>query len=174
MQGGFEAGKLLCHSRGQERQRRDHRRAGGHERAGSRERLQSGNRTVAVPACRSLPTWIRAERGTRLAAIRRHLTSASRSARYIWHQRRLCTRCVGGRTRGRTNQKVAIVGYDATPEARTAIAQGDMYGDAIQYPAKIGSTTIDVIRDYFAGTTPAAIVKIPVGAYTRANAQASP
>ncbi len=71
-------------------------------------------------------------------------------------------------------KKVAIVGYDATPEARTAIAQGDMYGDAIQYPAKIGSTTIDVIRDYFAGTTPAAIVKIPVGAYTRANAQASP
>ena len=37
--------------------------------------------------------------------------------------------------------KIAIVGYDATPEARAAIANGDMYGDAIQYPAKIGSTT---------------------------------
>jgi ribose transport system substrate-binding protein len=72
------------------------------------------------------------------------------------------------------NGKIAIVGYDATPEARTAIAQGNMYGDAIQYPAKIGSTTIDVIRDYFAGKKPPAIVKIPVGAYTRTNAQASP
>ena len=72
------------------------------------------------------------------------------------------------------NGKIFIVGYDATPEARTAIGQGDMYGDAIQYPAKIGSTTVDVIRDYFAGKKPPAIVKIPVGTFTRANAQASP
>lgn len=70
--------------------------------------------------------------------------------------------------------KIAIVGYDATPEARTAIAGGEMYGDAIQYPAKIGSTTIDVIHGYFAGKTPPPVVKIAVGAYTRANAQASP
>jgi ribose transport system substrate-binding protein len=72
------------------------------------------------------------------------------------------------------NGKIAIVGYDATPEARTAIASGDMYGDAIQYPVKIGATTIDVIHDYFEGKKPPAIVKIAVGAYTRANAQASP
>jgi ribose transport system substrate-binding protein len=70
--------------------------------------------------------------------------------------------------------KIAIVGYDATPEARAAIAQGDMYGDAIQYPMKIGATTIAVIHDYFSGKTPPPVVKIPVGAFTRANAQASP
>jgi ribose transport system substrate-binding protein len=70
--------------------------------------------------------------------------------------------------------KVAIVGYDATPEARTAIARGDMYGDAIQYPAKIGSTTIDIIKEYFSGKKPSPLVKIGVGTYTRANAQASP
>jgi ribose transport system substrate-binding protein len=63
--------------------------------------------------------------------------------------------------------KVAIVGYDATPEARRAIAAGEMYGDAIQYPARIGSTTIDVIHDYFAGKKPPATMKIPVGAYTK-------
>src|SRR5579862_671939 len=68
--------------------------------------------------------------------------------------------------------KVAIVGYDATPEARTAIGKGDMYGDAIQYPAKIGSTTIDIIHAYFGGKTPQPVVKIPVGTYTRANASA--
>jgi ribose transport system substrate-binding protein len=67
--------------------------------------------------------------------------------------------------------KIAIVGYDAEPEARAAIAAGDMYGDAIQFPEKIGSTTIDVIHDYFNGTTPSAFVKIGVGTYTRADAK---
>jgi ribose transport system substrate-binding protein len=66
--------------------------------------------------------------------------------------------------------KVAIVGYDATPEARDAIARGDMYGDAIQYPKQIGATTVDVIHDYFGGTKPPAIVKIDVGAFTKADA----
>ncbi|MBV8530460.1 MAG: substrate-binding domain-containing protein [Candidatus Eremiobacteraeota bacterium] len=70
--------------------------------------------------------------------------------------------------------KVSIVGYDATPEARLAIAAGEMYGDAIQYPAKIGSTTVDVIHDYFAGKTPPPIVKIGVGTFTRANTPPSP
>jgi ribose transport system substrate-binding protein len=69
--------------------------------------------------------------------------------------------------------KVAIVGYDATPEARAAIADGAMYGDAIQFPRKIGATTIDVIHDYFAGKSPAAVVKIAVGAYTQADAKKS-
>ncbi|HET6274351.1 MAG TPA: substrate-binding domain-containing protein [Candidatus Cybelea sp.] len=72
------------------------------------------------------------------------------------------------------NGKIAIVGYDATSEARAAIARGDMYGDAIQYPAKIGATTIDVIDGYFGGKTPPPIVKINVGTFTRANAQSSP
>ncbi len=65
--------------------------------------------------------------------------------------------------------KIAIVGYDATPEARTAIGNGEMYGDAIQYPAKIGSTTIDVIANYFAGKKPAPAVKIGVGSFTKAS-----
>jgi ribose transport system substrate-binding protein len=65
--------------------------------------------------------------------------------------------------------KIAIVGYDATPEARQAIAAGQMYGDAIQSPAKIGSTTIDVIHGYFAGKQPPAVVKIPVGAFTKSS-----
>jgi ribose transport system substrate-binding protein len=71
------------------------------------------------------------------------------------------------------NGKIAIVGYDAAPEARTAIASGDMYGDAIQDPAKIGSTTIDVIHGYFTGKTPPAMVKIAVGAFTRGSSQAA-
>lgn len=66
--------------------------------------------------------------------------------------------------------KVAIVGYDATPEARTAIAAGQMYGDAVQYPETIGKDTIDVIHEYFAGKTPPKLVHVNVGTYTRAGA----
>jgi ribose transport system substrate-binding protein len=69
--------------------------------------------------------------------------------------------------------KIAVVGYDAEPEARTAIANGDMYGDAIQYPDQIGSTTIDVIHEYFSGKKPPAVVHIKVGSYTKANAAAT-
>jgi ribose transport system substrate-binding protein len=63
--------------------------------------------------------------------------------------------------------KIAIVGYDATPEARAAIKAGAMYGDAIQHPAQIGALTIDTIHDYFAGKTPPKVVHVQVGAYTR-------
>jgi ribose transport system substrate-binding protein len=66
--------------------------------------------------------------------------------------------------------KIAVVGYDATPEARAAIAAGQMYGDAIQHPDRIGALTIDAIHDYFAGKTPPKVVHVPVGTYTKADA----
>jgi ribose transport system substrate-binding protein len=66
--------------------------------------------------------------------------------------------------------KIAVIGYDAAPEARTAIANGSMYGDAIQHPDQIGAKTIDAIHDYFAGKTPPPIISVPVGTYTKANA----
>jgi ribose transport system substrate-binding protein len=66
--------------------------------------------------------------------------------------------------------KVVVIGYDAQPEARTAIAKGQMYGDAIQHPDQIGAKTIDAIHDYFSGKTPPAKVAVPVGTYTKADA----
>jgi len=66
---------------------------------------------------------------------------------------------------------IAVVGYDASPEARTAIKKGDMYGDAIQHPAQIGAKTIDAIHNYFMGKKVPARVDIPVGTYTAANAK---
>jgi ribose transport system substrate-binding protein len=65
---------------------------------------------------------------------------------------------------------VAVVGYDATPEARTAIKNGQMYGDAIQYPDKIGALTIDAIHNYFAGKNVPPRIAVPVGTFTKANA----
>jgi ribose transport system substrate-binding protein len=67
--------------------------------------------------------------------------------------------------------KVAVVGYDATPEARTAIAGGSMYGDAIQHPDQIGSETIDAIHDSFSGKVPPAKIAVPVGQFTKADAK---
>jgi ribose transport system substrate-binding protein len=66
--------------------------------------------------------------------------------------------------------KIAIVGYDASPEARTAIAAGQMYGDAIQYPQQIGAKTIDAIQDYFNHQKPPVIVHVAVGSFTKADA----
>jgi ribose transport system substrate-binding protein len=66
--------------------------------------------------------------------------------------------------------KIAVVGYDAAPEARTAIAQGVMYGDAIQHPDQIGAKTIDAIHEYFSGKKPPARIAVAVGTYTKADA----
>jgi ribose transport system substrate-binding protein len=68
--------------------------------------------------------------------------------------------------------KIAVVGYDATPEARAAIKSGAMYGDALQYPDRIGALTIDTIHDYFAGKKTPKVVHVPVGTYTQADAKA--
>ncbi|HTJ25874.1 MAG TPA: substrate-binding domain-containing protein [Candidatus Limnocylindria bacterium] len=66
--------------------------------------------------------------------------------------------------------KIAVIGYDATPEARTAIANGSMYGDAIQHPDQIGAKTVAAIHDYFDGKTPPAKIAVAVGAYTKGDA----
>jgi ribose transport system substrate-binding protein len=69
------------------------------------------------------------------------------------------------------NGKVIVIGYDATPEARTAIKNGSMYGDAIQHPDQIGAQTIGAITAYFAGKTPPARISVPVGTFTSADAK---
>jgi ribose transport system substrate-binding protein len=69
--------------------------------------------------------------------------------------------------------KIAIVGYDATPEARTAIAAGQMFGDAIQFPQQIGQKTIDAIHSYFSGQKPPPVIHVTVGSFTKADAAKS-
>lgn len=66
---------------------------------------------------------------------------------------------------------IAVIGYDATSEARAAIKTGTMYGDAIQHPDQIGAKTIDAIHGYFTGKTPPAKIAVVVGTYTKANAK---
>ncbi|HEY0615820.1 MAG TPA: substrate-binding domain-containing protein [Candidatus Elarobacter sp.] len=66
--------------------------------------------------------------------------------------------------------QIAVVGYDAQPEARSAIGSGMMYGDAIQHPDQIGAKTIAAIHDYFNGKTPPAKIAVDVGTFTKADA----
>jgi len=67
--------------------------------------------------------------------------------------------------------KIVVVGYDATPEAQSAIKNGQMYGDAIQHPDQIGSITIETIHDYFGGKTPPKKIAVDVGQFTKADAK---
>ncbi len=66
--------------------------------------------------------------------------------------------------------KIQIVGFDATPEARAAIAKGWIYGDAIQHPEEIGKRVIEIVHAYLTGKHVPARVQIPVGTFTRADA----
>lgn len=60
--------------------------------------------------------------------------------------------------------KIMIVGFDGTPEAAAAIAAGKaLKADAVQYPAKIGEKTIDVIAAYFRGESVPPLAPVEVG-----------
>jgi ribose transport system substrate-binding protein len=65
---------------------------------------------------------------------------------------------------------IAVIGYDATPEARSAIKNGQMYGDAIQHPDQIGALTIDAIHNYFTGKKVPAKIAVKTGTFTKADA----
>jgi ribose transport system substrate-binding protein len=62
--------------------------------------------------------------------------------------------------------QVQIVGYDATPEARSKIESGAIYGDVIQHPRRIGELTIQAIADHFAGRAPPPTIPVEVGTFT--------
>src|SRR6266571_5855171 len=63
---------------------------------------------------------------------------------------------------------VHIVGYDATPPAVDAIMKGTpLKADVIQYPKKIGETTIAKMKEYFSGTTIPRVIPVEVGIVDR-------
>ena len=67
---------------------------------------------------------------------------------------------------GRTD--IFVVGYDATPEARTAIASGTLLiADAIQDPVEIGRRTIYAVAEYLRDGSASPVVAVPVGIVTR-------
>jgi ribose transport system substrate-binding protein len=61
--------------------------------------------------------------------------------------------------------KIAVVGYDATPEAREKIDQGFIYADTIQFPDKIGRVTMHAIACYLAGREVPKVIPVECGLY---------
>lgn len=63
---------------------------------------------------------------------------------------------------------ISIVGYDATPPAVDAILKNTaLKADVVQYPRRIGETTIQKIREYFSGVPPQKVVPVEVGIVDR-------
>jgi ribose transport system substrate-binding protein len=67
---------------------------------------------------------------------------------------------------GRTD--ILIVGYDATPEARTAIGGNTpLVADAVQHPALIGRRAIETVVAHLKGQPVAPVIAVPVSLVTR-------
>lgn len=59
---------------------------------------------------------------------------------------------------------ISIVGYDATPPAVAAIAKGTaLKADVIQYPKRIGATTVMKISEFFSGAKLPKTIPVDVG-----------
>jgi ribose transport system substrate-binding protein len=67
--------------------------------------------------------------------------------------------------------QVAIVGFDAVPEARAAIDAGKIHADVIQQPGEIGKATIEAIAAYLSGRQVPAEQLIPCQLYTGADVE---
>lgn len=68
--------------------------------------------------------------------------------------------------------RVSIVGFDAVPEARRAIAEGKIVADVVQQPRLIGEETVRGIAAYLAGEAVAPVRLIPCQLFARADAVA--
>jgi ribose transport system substrate-binding protein len=73
----------------------------------------------------------------------------------------------------RINRRIAVVGYDGTPEALKAIKASKIFGDVVQYPKQMGMLTIGAIRDYFAGVAVRPHIAVSVGIVTAQDMEKS-
>ncbi len=70
-------------------------------------------------------------------------------------------------------EDVIIVGYDGDPEAREEILKGSpLKADSVQYPRKIGSTTIEMVVKYLNGGKVPNKVPVEVGVIDTASLEA--
>jgi ribose transport system substrate-binding protein len=68
---------------------------------------------------------------------------------------------------------IVIVGYDGDEEARQEILKGSaLKADAVQYPAKIGTTTIEMVARHLKGETVPTEVPVEVGIIDKAKLEA--
>lgn len=66
---------------------------------------------------------------------------------------------------------IEIIGFDAVPEAKQAIADGKIYADVIQKPHEIGMKTIEAITTYISGGQVEPAILIPCGLFAQSDAK---
>jgi ribose transport system substrate-binding protein len=131
--------------------------------AGFREALAAypGIQIVAAPAV---------ERGLRDVAKQKmdNLLTSDRTLDAIFGSNDDCAlgALAAVQAAGRTN--MLIVGYDATPEARTAISGNTaLVADAVQHPEVIGRRAIETVAAYLRGEKVPARIAVPVSLVNR-------
>ena len=68
---------------------------------------------------------------------------------------------------------IIIVGYDGDPEAREEILKGGPFkADSVQYPRRIGSTTVEMVVKYLSGERVPNKVPVEVGVIDKASLEA--
>src|SRR5437868_6112300 len=67
--------------------------------------------------------------------------------------------------------QLKIVGFDGMPEGKQAIRDGKIYADPIQFPDRIGRTSVQNIVKYLAGDDVKSEVLIPTALYRKADAE---
>lgn len=72
------------------------------------------------------------------------------------------------------SDRVRVVGFDGTLEARRAIRDGKIYADVIQHPRQLGVMSIQSIVRYMGGEELPAEQLIPATLYRQADAEADP
>lgn len=70
--------------------------------------------------------------------------------------------------------QVTIIGFDGQLEGKQAIKEGKIYADPIQFPERMGVTTVENIEKYLNGEPFDPVELIPTQLYTRADAEADP
>ncbi len=131
----LQAGKLMCAAVPTSGSGRDHRRAGSDERARPRQRFQSSASLQICPAVTIVADIDGRRRATRRSSDTGDILQAHKDLKGVFGiNDDSALGALAAVEGGRHDRQGAIVGYDATPEARTAIAAGEMYGDAIQHP----------------------------------------
>ena len=131
--------------------------------AGFREALARfpGIEIVAAPAV---------ERGLRDVAKQKtdNLLTSGRPLDAIFGSNDDCALGALAAVQAAGREGVLIVGYDATPEARTAIAGGTpLLADAVQHPAEIGRRTVETVAAYLRGEAVPPVIAVPVSLVTR-------
>lgn len=74
---------------------------------------------------------------------------------------------------GKADQ-VRVIGFDGAIEGKQAILEGKIVCDPIQFPDKMGQTTIEMIQKYFDGEEVPAEILIPSSLYYKEDAEKDP